>query len=611
MPGIAGIISKNRSNQGAESGRISRMTEAMIHEPSYRSGTWTNPALGLYLGWACLDYAFANYLPIWNELKDVMLLFNGEVFADPAELANLKALGHDCGSDDAGYLVHLYEEYGNEWFSRLNGFFSGVLVDLRRGEATLFNDRFGMQRLYFHETDEEILFASEAKALLAADPHLRELSNEGLAESLIVGCVLENRTLFKRIQQLPGASQWIFDRECKLRKQRYFQRETWEQQEKLSPEAFTVELKETLTRILPRYLHSSHRIGMSMTGGLDTRLIMACGHPRPGELPCYTFASRYRDSYDVKIAREVANLCGQSYQPIRLDDHFLGYFPELAAKSVYISDGNFGVIGAAELYANQFAMETAPVRLTGNYGSEIMRGDGEFRPYKVNQSLFSPEFRGHLGGAVNRFGSLDVCSGVSFAAFRQAPWFNYSRLSLEQSKLRVRTPFMDNELVALMYRAPSGLGRTNELSFGLIREGDPRLARIPTDRGEHLTGSPLWSALGTRWHWLLKRAELAFDYSMPQKIAPVDRLLRPFHPEKLFLGRFGFLHFRTWFRTSLAKYLEEMLLDGRTLSRSIFERDAVSRAVRDHLSGKRNHTMDLHRLLTCELLERQLIENRP
>jgi hypothetical protein len=93
-------------------------------------------------------------------------------------------------------------------------------------------------------------------------------------------------------------------------------------------------------------------------------------------------------------------------------------------------------------------------------------------------------------------------------------------------------------------------------------------------------------------------------------MAPVDRFMRPVHPEKLFLGRFGFLHFRTWFRTSLARYLEEMLLDGRTLGRPIFNRDAVRQAVQDHLSGKRNHTLDLQRLLTYELMERQLIETR-
>ncbi len=586
------------------------MTTALVHDSSYRSGTYLNPELGFYFGWACLEQAFSNCLPVWNETRDILLLFNGEVFADPGVIGDLKARGHDCSRDDASYLVHLYEEYGTEWLSRLNGFFSGLLLDLRQGQATLFNDRYGMQRVYFHETEDEFLFASEAKALLAASPELRELSPEGLAESFVVGCVLENRSLFSKLKLLPGASRWTFDGAGGRRKVSYFRRESWEQQDKLSPEAFTVTLRETLNRILPKYLQSPYPIGMSMTGGLDTRLIMACGHPQPGALPCYTFASRYRDSYDVKIAREVATLCGQTYQPIRLDQDFLDQFPELAAKSVYISDGNFGVIGSAELYANQIAMQLAPVRLTGNYGSEIMRGDGEFRPYKVNQNLFSPEFQIWMGQAVQRFAALDACKGVSFAAFRQAPWFNYSRLSLEQSKLRVRTPFMDNDLVELMYRAPNGIGRTNELSFGLIRNGDPRLARIPTDRGERLSGNKLWSAAGTRWHWLLKRAELAFDYSMPQKMAPVDRFMRPVHPEKLFLGRFGFLHFRTWFRTSLARYLEEMLLDGRTLGRPIFNRDAVRQAVQDHLSGKRNHTLDLQRLLTYELMERQLIETR-
>ena len=608
MPGITGIIKRRRAGGMPPEVRLDRMVQALVHEPSYVSGTYVNEELGVWLGWACLEHAFANCMPIWNETRDVLMVLHGEVFADQSTLAGLRTRGHTCSLEDASYLVHLYEEQGMDAIAAWNGFFSGVVVDLRRGEAVLFNDRYGMQRVYCHETEEELLFSSEAKSLLRVSPELRKISTRGRAERLVVGCVLENRSLFEKVVTLPGASLWVFERGGALRKSTYFSRQSWEEQTPLAPGEFYAEFSRVFAEVLPRYLHSHKRIGISLTGGLDTRLIMACGRPQPGSLPCYTFASRYRDSYDVRIAREVAGLCGQDFQALRLDNGYLARFPELAAKSVYVSDGNFDVTGSAELYANQEALSIGPVRLTGNYGSEIVRGDGEFRPGRLGLDLFAPEFRSHCQEAVRSYQEIGVPHRVSFAAFRQAPWFNYSRLSLEQSKLRVRTPFMDNDLVALMYRLPPGYGAKNELSFRLIQEGNPRLSRILTDRGERIRGAGPAADLFKRWRWLLKRGELCFDYGMPQRVARVDRWLRPLHLEKLFLGRFGFLHFRTWLRADLAGYLQEMLLDQRALGRPILQPASVRQAVRDHVQGRRNHTLDLVKLLTYELLERQLIE---
>ena len=133
------------------------MVKCLIHEPSYTNGTYFNEKLGLWSGWACHEGSFADCLPIWNEKKDICLLFSGEDFADQAEIDALRMRGHEFGSDDASYLVHLYEEMGCEFLEKLNGWFSGVLLDLREQKFVLFNDRYGVNRLYFHE-DAWILF---------------------------------------------------------------------------------------------------------------------------------------------------------------------------------------------------------------------------------------------------------------------------------------------------------------------------------------------------------------------------------------------------------------------------------------------------------------------
>ena len=120
-----------------------------------------------------------------------------------------------------------------------------------------------------------LYFASEAKALLRILPKLRQFDDEGVAQYLTFGCTLEWRTLFKDIQLLPAGSVWSFEN-GRCQKRTYFSPETWEAQPGLTAERFESEFQETFKRILPRYFESESKIGISLTGGLDTRMIMAC-----------------------------------------------------------------------------------------------------------------------------------------------------------------------------------------------------------------------------------------------------------------------------------------------------------------------------------------------
>src|SRR5439155_26871142 len=124
-------------------------------------------------------------------------------------ISRLQERGHELGSLGPAYLVHLYEE-DSSFPAVLNGRFHGVLTDRTRRETILFNDRYGMERIYYHEAKDAFYFAAEAKAILAVCPELRRVDERGLGEFLACGCVLENRTLFQGVHVLPPASAWIF-----------------------------------------------------------------------------------------------------------------------------------------------------------------------------------------------------------------------------------------------------------------------------------------------------------------------------------------------------------------------------------------------------------------
>ncbi len=268
--------------------QLSRMVEAIRHEPFYETGTWIDESLGIYVGWAAQKNSFSSGMPLRNESADVCLVFSGEEFPEPDTRQRLKERGHAVEPGGASYLVHLSEE-DPAFPAGLNGLFHGLLIDRNRGTATLFNDRYGMHRICYHQSTEAFYFGAEAKAILAVLPELRAADPTGLGEFVAYSCVLENRTIFKDIHLLPAASAWVFRDGSIERKGTYFSPEEWESQTPLEPETYYQQLRQVFSRNLPRYFNGKQRVGVALTGGMDTRAIMAWHKAAPDSLPCYTF----------------------------------------------------------------------------------------------------------------------------------------------------------------------------------------------------------------------------------------------------------------------------------------------------------------------------------
>ncbi len=613
MPGIVGLITAMPRERAER--ELGAMIGALRHESLYVTGTWIDESSGVYVGWAARRGSFSDGMPLSNEQGNAVLIFSGEDHPEPGTAARLKERGHMLSADGPSYLVHLYEE-DPSFPACLNGWFHGLVVDCTRTTATLFNDRYGMHRLYYHESKDAFYFSAEAKAILAVRPELRRADPRGLGEFISLGCVLENRTLFEGIHALPPASAWSFRNASIERKASYFEPREWEEQQPLEPEAYYRELREVFSRSLSRYFNGRQRVGMSLTGGLDTRMIMAWWKASPGSLPCYTFGGPYRDCQDVAIARRIASICQQPYQVIQIGDDFLSRFARYAERTVYLSDGGAAVNRAADLYANEIAARVAPVRMTGNYGSEILRRLRMFKPATPPPGLFCRELLSHIEAANKTYARLLPGHAVTFTAFRQAPWHQYGLLALEQTQLTVRSPYLDNDVVKTAFQAPNSAMPKNDLfednddCSRLIADGNKTLQAIRTDRG--LGGRPgQWSTpLARSFQEFTFRAEYAYDYGMPQWLARIDHAFAPLHLDRLFLGRHKFCHFRVWYRDALSDYVRDMLLDSRSLARPYLDGKTLEAIVQGHTREGRNYTTELHKLLTLELLHRLFLDAR-
>jgi asparagine synthase (glutamine-hydrolysing) len=220
--------------------------------------------------------------------------------------------------------------------------------------------------------------------------------------------------------------------------------------------------------------------------------------------------------------------------------------------------------------------------------------------------LFGPELLPHIRQAGDTYNDILRGHPLSFAVFRQAPWHHYCLLALEETQLSLRTPYLDNDFVRTVFRAPQSACVNNDICLRLIADGDADLMAIRTDRLANPQGVRSRIARGVLEFTF--KAEYAYDYGMPQWVARIDHLLSPCHPERLFLGRHKFAHYRVWYRDALSSYVREILLDRRTLSRPYLEKSQVEMITNGHLGMGHNYTSAIHKLLTLELLHRVLLD---
>ena len=168
-------------------------------------------APGLALGMrrlSIIDIA-GGHQPVWNESTNVAVFFNGELYNYRELRERLLLAGHRFATQsDTEILVHGWEEWGEDLLSELRGMFAFALLDLRKHYATvpvlfLARDPLGIKPLYYAQTPEGFVFASELRALLAAGTLPRRISPDALTSYLLFGSVSEPVTLVENAFSLP------------------------------------------------------------------------------------------------------------------------------------------------------------------------------------------------------------------------------------------------------------------------------------------------------------------------------------------------------------------------------------------------------------------------
>lgn len=549
------------------------------------------PQLGVYL--ATISEASSERPVQECRDEDTQLLLAGQRAGDAAMRFG--------ATDSAAWCERLRVDEAGA-LAALNGFFAGVFVDQPSCRALLLTDRYGIERLYACDTADGLYFASEAKALLRVLPQTRGFDPDGIAEYCAFGCTLPPRTLFRNIYVLPQAARWAWDGH-RWDRRRYFDSAEWESQEALSSAEFERTYAETLSDVLASSFADAGRVGLALTGGLDTRMILSARPADWNDPITYTYSGA-SDTRDVTLARALAHACDLPHEVIRLGDSFLRDFPGHADKTVRRTDGAHGVTGTHESVLSERASRLAPVRMTGIFGGEILRGLSPWRHVRLRRNLLAHE----LEVATDEQHKVPrPAHAVTAAAFGTTPAAMHGTLSSCRAWLDLRTPFLDARLVRLAYRAP-GSAATEQSAVRMLRRHLPLLPALPTDRGRQV-GGPRVLEYGVR---SFEQVAFKLDYIANESLAwpftALDPIVGRLARSRRVLGRHKYLAYRRWFRHELATYVQDLVRAASRLP--IWQGAALRRLAADHISGADNVTEDVNLVLTLEAVDRLLLREQ-
>jgi asparagine synthase (glutamine-hydrolysing) len=388
-----------------------------------------------------------------------------------------------------------------------------------------------------------------------------------------------------------------------VERRRYFDREQLESLEPVSDLEFLEGFSESLRRSVNRFVGTTPKVGISLTGGLDSRMVMASLDAPPGSVPCYTFGSMYRTTGDVAVGKQVAARCGQPHSVLELGKPFLRSIGENLEQAVYVSDGYMGLSGAAELYVNRLARSMAPARMTGNWGGELMRGVRAFKYVMPKGDFISPWLVTQIQESTAAF-SAPSTNPLSMALFHQVPCQGYGRYAIERSQVVMRSPFLADDVVRWLYRAPAPVRESTACAAAVIGRR-PELLAIPTDRGQ--LGSKPTFVSGVSRRALIK-AEYLTSHGAPDWLARLSASIPAFLLETRFLGVDKFQHFRFWMRHELSGYVRDVLDRDHTDLGEWFNMSRVAEMVDEHIDGRANYTTELDKLLTLALARKTLFQ---
>ncbi|HYA62239.1 MAG TPA: asparagine synthase (glutamine-hydrolyzing), partial [Candidatus Sulfotelmatobacter sp.] len=333
MCGICGFAYASTPTEAEK--RVRAMAAVMVHRGPDDDGFLLNDprAPGIALGMrrlSIIDLA-GGHQPVWNEKRDVAVVFNGELYNYRELRDRLKLSGHNFSTQsDTEILVHGWEEWGEDLLNELRGMFAFALLDLRKHFATvpvmfLARDPLGIKPLYYAQTEEGFAFASEVRALLASGAVERTLSPDALTSYLLFGSVSEPMTLVEGVFSIPPGHRLLLHIPERRRSPRA--RPWWDPTQSSAardpkrPREFgpaSARLRTLLEDAVRAHLIADVPVGLFLSSGLDSSAIASLAGREQRGIQSFTLTFPGTSYDEGPVARVVAQRTGTQHTEVPL-----------------------------------------------------------------------------------------------------------------------------------------------------------------------------------------------------------------------------------------------------------------------------------------------------
>jgi asparagine synthase (glutamine-hydrolysing) len=609
---------------------LQAMNRQIVHRGPDDDGFYIGGNVGLAMRRLSIIDLSTGHQPISNEDGTITVVYNGEIYNHKELRRDMEAQGHRYSThSDTESIVHLYEQYGADCVQYLRGMFAFVLWD--RKQRVLFGarDRLGIKPFYYCIADQNFLFGSEIKALLAFPGVRAELNCEVIPEYLAFGYVSGPQTFFQGIRKLlPGHTLQLREG-GELKIERY-----WDLRMDPDPEArpasyYVQGYRERLEEAVSSHLMSDVPLGVFLSGGVDSSVVAAITARNRRE-PIKTFSVGYEEQMhsELPYARAVAEHLHSDHHEVVLGrEQFFSSLPKL----IWHEDEPLAWPSSVALFfVAQLAREHVTVVLTGEGSDETLAGYGRYALTLWNARM-DGFYRGMTPAAVRKFVRELIANGALGATLRR----RLEHTFLGRNGASWPSFYFDN-----FYAAFSAEDQANLLSAPWSERTSSAYSSTmecwEKSSGD-LLGRLLYTDIKTYLvELLMKQDNMSMAASVESRVPFLDHQLVEFAasipraymtsgvsgkvilksavkdllPESIiYRKKLGFpTPWSIWLNGPQLNTVEALLVEPRTLRRGLFRPEKLRELVAQHRARSHDHADRLWRLLNLELWHRVFID---
>lgn len=396
---MCGIVGKfNFGNQfPVEASLINEMMHSIIHRGPDEDGCFIQKNLGMGMRRLSIIDLAGGTQPISNEDKTIWIVFNGEIYNYPSLRQELQSCGHRFKTNsDTETIIHAYEEWGIDGFSRLNGMFGFALWDATKQQLLLARDPFGIKPLYFWHNANSVIFGSEIRSILLNPEVERRVDIEALHEFLTITYVPSPKTAFENIFKLrPGYA--LICNENGLTDYRYYN-EIPQSMLMLPEEELVEALRVEIETAVKRQMIADVPVGAMLSGGVDSSTVASL-MTQIANQPINTFTVGFTGNFadnELEFARQHAKHINSNHHEVIISaDEFSSFLPH----AIYHLEEPVATASTLAMYkVCELARKHVKVVLTGQGADEPFAGYHRYLGERYSQWYrYLPEtVRNHL-----------------------------------------------------------------------------------------------------------------------------------------------------------------------------------------------------------------------